>query len=162
MADERAVLQNAQTASEPSWALREVMRAAGTANLALARELGLGLNDLAALEHLSEHQPLGPAELGSLLGIRSASATALVDRLEAAGHVSRRRHPADRRRLVLVITPQATARMIGVLGPLVAQLDAVAAELTAAEREVVVRYLRHAAGVLRAHHQSPSAAGSEG
>jgi DNA-binding MarR family transcriptional regulator len=51
----------------------------------LLGRLGIGDTDMTALEHLFANGPLGPVELGEKLGLRSASATALVDRLEAAG-----------------------------------------------------------------------------
>lgn len=111
-------------------------------NLALARALGLGANDVWALERLRVEGPLGPVELGHRLGgMRSASATALVDRLEAAGHVERRRHPSDRRRLVVVPTDQAEEAGEEAFAPLTVGLDEAAADLSPEERVAVARYL---------------------
>lgn len=111
-------------------------------NLALARALGLGPNDVWALERLRVEGPLGPVELGHRLGgMRSASATALVDRLEAAGHVERRRHPSDRRRLVVVPTEQAEEAGEEAFAPLAAGLEEAAAHLSPEERVAVARYL---------------------
>jgi DNA-binding MarR family transcriptional regulator len=93
--------------------------------------------------------PLGPVELGARLGLRSASATALVDRLEAMGHVERRPHPSDRRRLVVVPTEHARREAAGALQPLIDGLDEVAAGMTEAEQEVVRRYLERAAAAMR-------------
>lgn len=115
----------------------------------LARRLGLGVNDMTALDHLLQDGPLGPAELGSLLGMRSASATALVDRLEAVGHVERRAHPTDRRRLVVEPTPHAVEEVLGVIRPLVAGIDAVAEELSPEEQRVVLGYLSRVTSILR-------------
>jgi len=85
---------------------------------------------------------LGPVELGHRLGgMRSASATALVDRLEAAGHVERRRHPSDRRRLVVVPTDQAEEAGEEAFAPLTVGLDEAAADLSPEERVAVARYL---------------------
>lgn len=111
-------------------------------NLALARVLGLGSNDVWALERLRVEGPLGPVELGHRLGgMRSASATALVDRLEEAGHVERRRHPSDRRRLVVVPTERAEEAGDEAFAPLAAGLEEAAADLTPDERAAVARYL---------------------
>ena len=89
--------------SGPARALRLVQQASVEANQELARRLGIGITDVSALEHLSSaSEPLGPVELGHRLGIRSASATALVDRLEQSGHVHREPRPDDRRRVALV------------------------------------------------------------
>jgi DNA-binding MarR family transcriptional regulator len=144
-------------ASAVSWALRQVLVAAASVNLVLARELGLSLNDLAALDHLLVHQPLGPAELGHRLGMRPASATALVDRLEAAGHVQRRPHPTDRRRLAIEVTSHARSRTAEAMRPLIADLDTVAAGLSAEANDTVLDYLRRIELVLRRHDTINSA-----
>ena len=138
-------------AHELSWALRELMRTNAEITRELARRLGLGVSDMAAMDHLLQGGPLGPAELGNLLGMRSASATALVDRLQAAGHVERRPHPTDRRRLVVEPTPQAVEEVLGVIRPLVANLDEVAEEFAPDERRVVARYLARVSEVLNSY-----------
>lgn len=142
---------NSLAAHELSWALRELMRTNADITRELARRLGLGVNDVNALDHLLQDGPIGPAELGNFLGMRSASATALVDRLERAGHVERRAHPTDRRRLVIEPTRHAVEEVIGVIQPLVASLDSVAEELGPDEREVVSRYLSRVSEVLNSY-----------
>ncbi len=148
---ERIQEGNSLQAQELSWALREVTRANAGITRELARRLGLGVNDVTALDHLLQNGPIGPAELGNLLGVRSASATALVDRLEAAGHVVRRPHPTDRRRLVVEPTPHAVEEVLGVIRPLVAGLDAVVEEFTPDERHSVARYLRRVSEVMSSY-----------
>ncbi len=137
--------------ASPSVALRHLMRASEEVDVAFARRLGLGPTDVAALDRLLEDGPMGPAELGELLGMRSASATALVDRLERAGHVERHPHASDRRRIDVVATPHAAAEAWQALGPLLERLEAVAAELSAEEQAVVTGYLRRVAEEMRAY-----------
>jgi DNA-binding MarR family transcriptional regulator len=132
-------------------ALRDVMRASHEASLGLARRLELGLNDVAALDLLSLVGPLGPVELGERLGMRSASATALVDRLEAAGHVERRRDSTDRRRVTVVPTDHAQHEAMAAMEPMLAGLAAAARELTPEQAETVARYLRRVAETLHAY-----------
>lgn len=134
-----------------SRALWVVTRSTKDADHAFATRLALGRNDVAALEVLMNEGPLGPVELGHRLGMRSASATALVDRLEAAGHVERVRDPGDRRRITVVPTPHAHQEAGAAVGPLLAGLEAAAAALTPDERTVVVRYLEDVAAVLKAY-----------
>ena len=136
-------------AGEVSRALREVVWANAEANQGLARRLGLGTSDVAALDHLLQDGPLGPAELGNRLGMRSASATVLVDRLEAAGHVERHRHPTDRRRLTVEPTQHAVREVLGALRPLLEGLEEAAGELSPDERRATTRYLRRVSGILR-------------
>ena len=152
---------NSLKAHELSRALRGVTWANAEITRELARRLGLGVNDMTAMDHLLQDGPLGPAELGNLLGMRSASATALVDRLEAMGHVERRPHPTDRRRLVVEPTAHAVEEVLGVIRPLVTGIDAVAEELSPDEQRVVLNYLSRVSGILRDYSvENPEQAGS--
>lgn len=137
-------------APELSWALRDANRAAADVDHALAERLHLRALDYTAMGHLmSAPEPLGPAELSARLGISTGSATELVDRLERAGHVHRRRDDRDRRRVGLEPTDSAANGILGELGPLFAALDTLADEFTPAEREIIARYLRAAAQRMR-------------
>jgi len=139
-------------AAEPTWALWEVMRAATDTGYALAERLGLPYNDVRALSVLTESEDaLGPVELGNRLGMRSASATELVDRLESSGHVRRARHPHDRRRVVLEVTDTGRRSVMAELGPLLARFDRVADELGPEGSAAVVAYLRAIAAEQRAY-----------
>ncbi len=104
--------------SPPTFALRALLRSYTDLQRHVAHQLHLGLNDVAALEHLVRRSDLGPADIASLLGITTASATVLVDRLEAAGHVERRQHSHDRRRKQLVVTQHAQDAMLQTLQPI--------------------------------------------
>lgn len=68
---------------------------------ALAEKLGIPLADLKALELVMEFDALPTGQLAQLMGISSGGATALINRLEAAGYVQRGRHPLDRRMIVI-------------------------------------------------------------
>lgn len=138
------------SAPELSWALREVNRLAGALDVELARRLRLRLIDNMALGHvMSAPTPLGPAELSARLGISTGSGTELVDRLERAGHLERRRDTHDRRRVLLHASPEAVQSVLGELTPLFGTLDQLAGEFTPTEQEAIVRYLRTAASYMR-------------
>lgn len=140
---------------EASWALWAVLRTADEAGHTVARDLGLPYTDTLALNHiLSSAEPLGPVELGRRLGISSASATVLVDRLVASGHLSRRPHPADGRRRVLGVTDKARVDAVKAMAPLLHALDAVAARLDADAAAAVIAYLRDVADVQRDYSRS--------
>jgi DNA-binding MarR family transcriptional regulator len=133
-----------------AWALRQVLLANRDAEQALARHLGLGLNDVTAMEHLlGAPEGLGPMDIAQRLGIRSASATVLVDRLEEAGHVTRAPHRTDRRRTVVRPTEHARAEIVKALLPLIAAVDDAASGLDEGEQAVVVRFLSRAADRIR-------------
>ena len=129
--------------------VRALARALGSFTTAAARLMGIAPNDLLALEHLFAEGPLGPAEIAARLGMTTPAVTALVDRLERAGHVARRPHPTDRRRLAVVPTPQAEAAAYAAIAEMIEGMAEVGAGLTPAERAVVARYLEGATAVLR-------------
>jgi len=144
-----AVERSQMAASEVSWAVRALVQAAADADVELARRLRMRPMDYAAVGHvMSAVAPIGPLQLSHSLGISSGSATELVDRLERSGHLQRHRDDADRRRVTLSLTPTAVERILDELRPLVAAVDAVAAELAPEEQEVVIRFLRRTAAAL--------------
>lgn len=126
-------------------AVRELQQASGHAQRALAARMGLGPNDLNAIDLIvSAEEPLGPVELGDLLGMRSASATVLVDRLEQAGHLTRTPHASDRRRRVLQPTDHARTEVRTALTPLIEPLRELSETLTQEEAATVLDFLRRA------------------
>lgn len=126
--------------SEVLDALRRLLDTSGRVTPALARRAALTHTELSVLEHVLEH-PVGPTELAQRLGVTSAAASGIVDRLVARGHVERRPHPTDRRRTAVVCTPGGREELMGHLMPMFVELAAVDASLSAAEREVVLRFL---------------------
>jgi len=135
--------------SELALRLRDLQLAEHALEEAMARDVGLGETDWHALGELLEGEPVGPTELGRRVGLGSAAATALVDRLERAGHVERRPHPHDRRRQVLAPTEHAQEELWRVLTPLIHEVDAIAARLDDGERAAVARFLREVADLYR-------------
>jgi DNA-binding MarR family transcriptional regulator len=113
-----------------------VLRGLHEANQGLARRLGLGVTYVIAW-----HGVAGAGRVGDRLGMRSASATALVDRLEAAGHVQRQPHPSDRRRLLADLEEPA------------ADHEEAAADLSPDQQEAVARYLERVAHALHTYGQ---------
>lgn len=76
-----------------------------------ARAHGLGRSDLNAIMWIStgaqSGRPVTVGELAVKLGLGPPATTALVDRLESAGHVRRVRDPGDRRKVTIAMQPQA-------------------------------------------------------
>ncbi|MCX5387425.1 MarR family winged helix-turn-helix transcriptional regulator [Streptomyces sp. NBC_00083] len=139
-----------QIGGPASWALRQVLLANRDAELALARHLGLGPNDVTAMEHLlAAPDGLGPIDIAHRLGIRSASATVLVDRLQEAGHVTRAPHHTDRRRTVVKPTPRARDEIIAALTPLIGAVENAASALSEDELATVVNFLNQAAAHIK-------------
>ena len=121
-------------------ALRRLLDSGRRATPALARRAGLTHTELAVLEHVMD-EPVGPTELAQRLGVTSAAASGIVDRLVARGHAERQPHPTDRRRTAVIATDSGREELMGHLIPMFAELQHVAEGLTEDEREVVLRFL---------------------
>jgi DNA-binding MarR family transcriptional regulator len=107
----------------------------------LARDAGISVPEMLALEHLSDGDGLGPSELARRLQMSTGALTALADRLEASGHIVRERHPSDRRRVVLRSTSLARDDLAAEAGELAAEVLALSEGFSDAERAVIGRYL---------------------
>ena len=131
----------------PPDSVTDLLRRLSAANTrygaALARELGFGLTEAVALQHLAlaGAEGLSAGGLGERLSVTSGAVTALADRLERAGHLERLPNRADRRSLLLRLTPSGLREAARHVGPLAGELGKAAAGLTPEERVVVGRFL---------------------
>jgi DNA-binding MarR family transcriptional regulator len=80
-------------------------------------------------------RPRGMAELAGLLGIDKAGVTGLVDRIERRGLAERITVPGDRRALRVLLTAVGQRVAVAVHDQVYAELDALTAGLTAADKE---------------------------
>jgi DNA-binding MarR family transcriptional regulator len=139
-------------------ALTRKALAASRHRAAAGRMLGLSENEVLALQYLGLAGRLTPSALGGLLGLTSGGTTALVQRLERAGHVSREAHPHDGRSTLLRLTPGSEARATEAFAPLVAELDRLAAELPDGDRTVVGTFLGRVAEAAERHAEDAARA----
>jgi DNA-binding MarR family transcriptional regulator len=110
---------------------------------AAAAALGINLTDLRCLEILRRQETALAGGLGAALGLTTGSVTAMLDRLEALGYLTRTRDPADRRRVIVRATSLATRRVWDeIYRPLSEDGQADIAHYSDAERAVVRDYLR--------------------
>jgi DNA-binding MarR family transcriptional regulator len=126
---------------------------------------GLGRTDVRALVAVMDAaragEPLTAGGLGAAVSLSSASVTALVDRLERAGHVHRVRDPADRRRVVLEMTESAMAAGGAFFGGLQRDLVDAMAHYSDEELAVVRRFLTEMTAVIERHARVDPPAGAE-
>ena len=111
----------------------------------LSRYLGMGRAEFDALDCIEEAGELTPNQLSDRLGLTSGATTALIDRLEAAGQLTRSPHPDDRRSLLLRLTRSTDEDAAKKLSPYVRDMQAIAAALTDEERAVIGAFLEAAA-----------------
>ena len=84
----------------------------------LLRPLNVSAAGGLVLGILRDHGPMPPSALGDRLIVTRATVTGLLDSLERRGFVRRLANPADRRSLLVEITPDGTA-VLGELRTLV-------------------------------------------
>ena len=76
----------------------------------VAERLGLTATEYKCFRLLGQLGPLSMTALAREAGLQIGTVSGLIDKLETAGFVSRQRDAIDRRRLVLVARPDASAR----------------------------------------------------
>jgi DNA-binding MarR family transcriptional regulator len=132
--------------------LREVALRYDLAVGEFARTTGLHGTDVRALVRLLDAERAGleatPSWLAQQLGMTSQATTAVIHRLEAAGHVERLRSRTDGRSTHLQVSDTAVALGWQFFGPLLDRMIAVTGSLTVAERTVVGGYLAEVAGAI--------------
>lgn len=122
--------------------LRELHNAMESANLAVARRMGMSITDATAIEHIAlTADPIGPAELSRRLGVSRSSATEIVDRLVSVGHLERQRDAADGRRVRLVATTAAQRQVREEIAPLMDAIGRVTERLEPANRALIASFL---------------------
>jgi DNA-binding MarR family transcriptional regulator len=119
---------------------------------------GLNRTDVRALVAIMDAARRGEAltagGLGAAVELRSASVTALVDRLEKVGHIRRTRDADDRRRVVLEMSDAAMAAGAEHFGGLARDLTAAMEGYSDEELAVVRRFLLDMTDVIMRHSRS--------
>src|SRR5689334_534441 len=111
---------------------------------ASARACDLGATDLYALNILELSGPMTPGELSARTGLTTGPTTRLVDRLEAAGYVTRRPDPHDRRKLVVAPIGRP-ARLDEVMAPARQKIGDILAGYSPEQRDTLFDYFARAA-----------------
>ncbi|MEV6239201.1 MarR family transcriptional regulator [Lentzea sp. NPDC051838] len=98
--------------------------------------------DMTALNLImTARSPMTPGALAKALNLSASATTSVLDRLARAGHVVRERDPEDRRRVELRVLSDAEALAAAFFQPLGREYSSAWSSLSAAEREVVARFL---------------------
>ncbi|MFK4789321.1 MarR family transcriptional regulator [Microbacterium sp. ZW T5_56] len=118
---------------------------------AVARSVALNSTDLQAVGLLLSEGPATPGELAARTGLTAGGAvTAMIDRLERAGYVTRSRDESDRRRVIVSADARALMRDVGPAYARVSGLwGAYLETLTVEQVEFAAELLRAAADVNR-------------
>lgn len=122
----------------------------------LIRLLGVNETDRRALEIvlLGDVKATTPGMLAERLDLTAAGVTIMLNRLEKQGYIARSLHPTDRRRVVVVATELATARLRDLLSSLVDDgYRMMLARYDPAELELIAGFLTRVSELQRSHRQ---------
>jgi DNA-binding MarR family transcriptional regulator len=115
----------------------------------LAKKLKLSRTDMRCLDLVGRHGPLTAGQLAVESGLTTGAVTFILDRLEEAGMVARRRDTEDRRRVWVEIVPEAEERLQGLQQPVAEEMRQVAQRFKADELAVVRDFMRQAKEVFQ-------------
>jgi DNA-binding MarR family transcriptional regulator len=115
----------------------------------LSERMGMSTSEVTALAHLAMEDDLGPSALAQRLHMTTGATTALLDRLAAHGHIVRERHPSDRRKVVVRLTPHAYKEALLQVRPMTAEIMDLAERLSPDERRTVGRFLDDLSALVR-------------
>ncbi|MGO8955989.1 MAG: MarR family winged helix-turn-helix transcriptional regulator [Streptosporangiaceae bacterium] len=123
-----------------------------TADQAAAELAGINATDLNCLNILSFSGNMTAGDLAKATGLTTASITGVVDRLEAAGFVSRERDATDRRRVVVTISLDRALREVAPLfAPMVADWQRLASGYSDDELRLIVEFYDQMEQIIRNH-----------
>ena len=132
-----------------STSVMEALRSYRAAEVAMRRRtqrsMEMGENELLVLRFLARARLRGeavtPVGLSRYLGITSASTTALLDRLERSGHITRSPNPSDRRSVLIESSEKSDDEVRHTLSAMHERMMSVVREMDAGDRETVIRFL---------------------
>lgn len=132
----------------------ELGRAFGAATAqfaqAIAERLGVGATDQKCLEMVQRQDgPVTPGLLAERTGLTSGAITAVLDRLEKAGFVRRDKDPADRRQVVVKLTPERAPELAALFEPLRRGWRELCGKRSEKELQVVAAFLQQATALLQ-------------
>jgi DNA-binding MarR family transcriptional regulator len=99
--------------------------------------VGLRPRELLALQHLQERGPLAQQTLAELVGVDATNLVAVLNSLEDAGLIDRRRDRADRRRAIIALSAPGEQLLANLDHALRQVDDEIFSPLTPAERETL-------------------------
>jgi len=121
------------------------VRRAGAQNVVtsqvVAERFGLHTTDLECLDLIVMRGRTSAGELAAATGLTSGAMTALLDRLEKAGYITRTPDPDDRRRLHIRVRADAIEPIMAVYEPMQARMFELWSSFSARELAVIEDFL---------------------
>ncbi|MGP0030631.1 MAG: MarR family transcriptional regulator [Acidimicrobiales bacterium] len=121
----------------------------------LAKKLKLSRTDLRCLDLIGRLGPMTAGHLAEESGLTTGAVTFILDRLEEAGMVTRRRDTEDRRRVWVEVVPAAWQRLEGLHRSVAEEMRQVAQRFKADELAIVRDFMRQAKEVFQRQVAGP-------
>lgn len=117
----------------------------------LAERVGLNATDTRTLAYLEEAGPATAGQLAEWTGLTTGAVTGIIDRLERKGFVHREADPSDRRKVLVVRTPdsEGSRQMAELFQDFGRGVAALLARFTDDELTVIARFAEESAAVMR-------------
>ncbi len=131
-------------------ALRRILRATELYGRRLAKEAGLTAVQLRVLQIVAESDRSTPKDLSDRMGVTQATITALINKLERKGLLTRQRSETDRRQTNLLVTPEGHAKVDDAPDPLQQRYVQQFESMEDWEQAMMVSVLERLAGMLDA------------
>ena len=117
--------------------LRRILKAVEANSRSLAKDTSLTPSQLVVLKELSLRGGAQPSELAKAAGLKQATISILLDKLQARGLILRNRGDADRRTVMVQITPDGRRTLAGAPDLLQAEFGARFAHLPVWEQSYI-------------------------
>lgn len=132
-------------------AMRRLGREIQRTEQAIADAVGINTTDLHCLEILRSRGPIPASELAEASGLSRAAITTVIDRMERAGFACRVDDPADRRRVVVELTPVSEEQGRQMFGDLMRSSLELHAGYTTEQLELLLDFVSRTTSLLVAH-----------
>jgi DNA-binding MarR family transcriptional regulator len=106
-----------------------------------ANSLGVIHTDLKSADILNELGPMTAGELGKITCLSTGTVTALIDRLEQAGYVTREKDPNDRRRVIIVPVEEQEAKIRKVYTPMAQAMSGLCTRYSEEELSLILDFV---------------------
>lgn len=131
-------------------ALRRILRVTELNSRSLAHQSELTTSQLMVLQRVAEEGSALPSCIAKSIGLQQATITVLVNKLEDAGLVTRRRDTKDRRRVWIELTPEGRATLERSPDLLQHRFESGFASLEEWEQSMIIAALERVAALLDA------------
>ena len=109
---------------------------------AVGEILGINVTDMACLALIFSKGLATPTELARYTGLTSGATTAMLDRLEKAHLIERRRNPQDRRGTLIVLTNERTQEVSAMFASGREAINRLTSSYSESELETLADYFR--------------------